>query len=56
MSPIIIAAMFVAVWSSLAYRRIQPSYARYYQRGGVSSKEGERDVHFPVSSRRWHHR
>ncbi|HEY4387154.1 MAG TPA: transglycosylase [Ktedonobacteraceae bacterium] len=32
-STIIVAALLVAVWSSFAYRRIQPHYARYYRRG-----------------------
>jgi hypothetical protein len=31
-SAIIVAALLVAVWSSFAYRRIQPHYARYHRR------------------------
>jgi uncharacterized membrane protein YeaQ/YmgE (transglycosylase-associated protein family) len=33
-SSIIVAALMVAIWSSFAYRRVQPYYARYYRRGG----------------------
>ena len=37
-SSIIVAAILVAVWSDFAYRRIQPRYARYYQRGGYARR------------------
>jgi uncharacterized membrane protein YeaQ/YmgE (transglycosylase-associated protein family) len=33
-STIIVAAIIVAIWSGFAYRRVQPHYAHYYQRGG----------------------
>lgn len=32
-SSIIAAAILVAIWSSFAYRRVSPYYARYYRRG-----------------------
>jgi uncharacterized membrane protein YeaQ/YmgE (transglycosylase-associated protein family) len=34
MSSSIVAAMLMFVWSDFAYRRVQPSYARYYRSGG----------------------
>jgi uncharacterized membrane protein YeaQ/YmgE (transglycosylase-associated protein family) len=35
-SSIIVAALIVAVWSSFAYRRVHPYYARYSRRGGYA--------------------
>src|SRR5689334_16704467 len=37
-SSVIVAAILVAIWSSFAYRRIQPHYARYYRRGGYARR------------------
>jgi uncharacterized membrane protein YeaQ/YmgE (transglycosylase-associated protein family) len=33
-SSIVVATLIVVIWSSFAYRRVQPYYARYYRRGG----------------------
>jgi uncharacterized membrane protein YeaQ/YmgE (transglycosylase-associated protein family) len=41
-SSIIVAAILVAVWSGFAYRRVQPSYARYYRRGGYARRPRRR--------------
>jgi uncharacterized membrane protein YeaQ/YmgE (transglycosylase-associated protein family) len=41
-SPIIVAAILVAIWSGFAYRRVQPSYARSYRRGGYARRPRRR--------------
>jgi uncharacterized membrane protein YeaQ/YmgE (transglycosylase-associated protein family) len=41
-SSIIVAAILVAIWSGFAYRRVQPSYARSYRRGGYARRPRRR--------------
>ena len=41
-SSIIVAAILVAIWSGFAYRRVQPSYARYSRRGGYARRPRRR--------------
>jgi uncharacterized membrane protein YeaQ/YmgE (transglycosylase-associated protein family) len=42
LSSIIVAALLVAIWSGFAYRRVQPSYARYSRRGGYARRPRRR--------------
>ena len=44
-SSIIVAALLVAIWSSFAYRRVQPYTSRYYRQGSYARR--------PRSRRRW---
>jgi len=37
-----VAAILVAIWSGLAYRRVQPSYAGYSQHGGYARRPRRR--------------
>jgi uncharacterized membrane protein YeaQ/YmgE (transglycosylase-associated protein family) len=37
-----VAAILVAVWSGFAYRRVQPSCACYYRRGGYTRRPRRR--------------